>query len=185
VRSRAAAPPSGARAPAALPRVRAPRVPRLRVARELRSPGRRGARAGRAAQVAAYDDPQEATVALVVEAYRLWLQYETRTDDITAIVIQARCARVPVWPGSRAALHVSAALLLLGGLQPALCCSAHMTCRVHAPSYQGTLQSGYLALKHRRLGCRAACEAPVLCSQPGRGAQVDLPGEGTPESPSA
>jgi len=87
--------------------------------------------------VAAYDDPQEATVALVVEAYRLWLQYETRTDDITAIVIQARCARVPVWPGSRAALHVSAALLLLGGLQPALCCSAHMTCRVHAPSYQG------------------------------------------------
>lgn len=40
--------------------------------------------------MAAYDDPQEATVALVVEAYRLWLQYETRTDDITAIVIQAR-----------------------------------------------------------------------------------------------
>lgn len=41
-------------------------------------------------QVAAFGDPQEAAVALVVEAYRLWLQYETRTDDITAIVIQAR-----------------------------------------------------------------------------------------------
>lgn len=41
-------------------------------------------------QVAAFGDPQEAAVALVVEAYRLWLQYETRTDDITAVVIQAR-----------------------------------------------------------------------------------------------
>lgn len=34
-----------------------------------------------------YDDPQEAAISLVVESYRLWLSYETRTDDITAIVI--------------------------------------------------------------------------------------------------
>lgn len=38
-------------------------------------------------QVARYDDPQEAAISLVVESYRLWLSYETRTDDITAIVI--------------------------------------------------------------------------------------------------
>ena len=37
-------------------------------------------------QVSKYDDPQEAAIAVVVEAYRLWLQYEIRTDDITIIV---------------------------------------------------------------------------------------------------
>ena len=37
--------------------------------------------------VAKYDDPQEAARAVVQESYRLWLQYETRTDDITCIVI--------------------------------------------------------------------------------------------------
>jgi len=37
-------------------------------------------------QVSKYDDPQEAAIAVVVEAYRLWLQYEVRTDDITIIV---------------------------------------------------------------------------------------------------
>jgi hypothetical protein len=112
--------------PAALPRGRAVRAPRLRAARQLRGPGRRGARRPGAAQVAAYDDPLEATVALVVEAYRLWLQYETRTDDITAIVIQARYARVPVWPGSRVALHVLAALRLLSGPPVAPCCSSRI-----------------------------------------------------------
>lgn len=39
-------------------------------------------------QVDKYQDPQKAAIALVCEAYRLWLQYETRTDDITAVVIQ-------------------------------------------------------------------------------------------------
>lgn len=72
--------------------------------------------------MAAYDDPQEATVALVVEAYRLWLQYETRTDDITAIVIQARlclqrqrvCKPVPLqWlPSSDKRLRVEEAAAL-------------------------------------------------------------------------
>ncbi len=37
-------------------------------------------------QISKYDDPQEAAIAVVVEAYRLWLQYEIRTDDITIIV---------------------------------------------------------------------------------------------------
>eukprot|EP00873_Tetraselmis_striata_P013623 jgi/Tetstr1/433887/TSEL_023067.t1 len=38
--------------------------------------------------VASYDDPQEAALAVTAEAYNLWLQYETRTDDITIIVIK-------------------------------------------------------------------------------------------------
>jgi hypothetical protein len=38
-------------------------------------------------QVTKYEDPQEAAIALVVEAYRQWLANEVRTDDITAIVI--------------------------------------------------------------------------------------------------
>lgn len=40
----------------------------------------------RCLQVSKYDDPQEAAIAVVVEAYRLWLQYEIRTDDITIII---------------------------------------------------------------------------------------------------
>ena len=39
-----------------------------------------------ALQISKYDDPQEAALAVVIEAYRLWLQYEVRTDDITIIV---------------------------------------------------------------------------------------------------
>ncbi|XP_031094178.1 protein phosphatase 2C and cyclic nucleotide-binding/kinase domain-containing protein-like [Ipomoea triloba] len=37
--------------------------------------------------VAKYTDPRDACAAIVAESYRLWLQYETRTDDITVIVV--------------------------------------------------------------------------------------------------
>lgn len=39
-------------------------------------------------QVSKFDDPQEACLSVVAESYRLWLQHETRTDDITMVVIQ-------------------------------------------------------------------------------------------------
>lgn len=38
-------------------------------------------------QVAKHKDPRDACAAIVAESYRLWLQYETRTDDITIIVV--------------------------------------------------------------------------------------------------
>lgn len=38
--------------------------------------------------VSKFDDPQEAALSVVAESYRLWLQHETRTDDITMVVIQ-------------------------------------------------------------------------------------------------
>lgn len=38
--------------------------------------------------VTKYKDPRDACAAIVAESYRLWLQYETRTDDITVIVVQ-------------------------------------------------------------------------------------------------
>lgn len=38
-------------------------------------------------QVAKYKDPRDACAEIVAESYRLWLQYETRTDDITVIVV--------------------------------------------------------------------------------------------------
>mmetsp|Transcript_35411 Transcript_35411/g.77332 ORF Transcript_35411/g.77332 Transcript_35411/m.77332 type:complete len:1057 (-) Transcript_35411:770-3940(-) len=38
--------------------------------------------------VSKFDDVQEACNALVAESYRLWLQYETRTDDITIAIIK-------------------------------------------------------------------------------------------------
>ncbi|XP_052886767.1 protein phosphatase 2C and cyclic nucleotide-binding/kinase domain-containing protein-like isoform X1 [Gossypium arboreum] len=37
--------------------------------------------------VAKHNDPRDACAAIVAESYRLWLQYETRTDDITVIVV--------------------------------------------------------------------------------------------------
>ncbi|KAL8498286.1 hypothetical protein ACS0TY_021566 [Phlomoides rotata] len=37
--------------------------------------------------VAKHKDPRDACAAIVAESYRSWLQYETRTDDITVIVV--------------------------------------------------------------------------------------------------
>lgn len=37
--------------------------------------------------IAKYKDPRDACAAIVAESYRLWLQYETRTDDITIILV--------------------------------------------------------------------------------------------------
>ncbi|KAG8367369.1 hypothetical protein BUALT_Bualt16G0064900 [Buddleja alternifolia] len=37
--------------------------------------------------VAKHKDPRDACAAIVAESYRLWLQFETRTDDITVIVV--------------------------------------------------------------------------------------------------
>ncbi|KAJ4770180.1 Protein kinase family protein [Rhynchospora pubera] len=37
--------------------------------------------------VAKFKDPRDACAAIVAESYRLWLQYETRTDDITIVVV--------------------------------------------------------------------------------------------------
>ncbi|VAI57739.1 unnamed protein product [Triticum turgidum subsp. durum] len=37
--------------------------------------------------IAKYKDPRDACAAVVAESYRLWLQYETRTDDITIILV--------------------------------------------------------------------------------------------------
>ncbi|XP_057966934.1 protein phosphatase 2C and cyclic nucleotide-binding/kinase domain-containing protein isoform X2 [Malania oleifera] len=37
--------------------------------------------------VAKFEDPRDACAAVVAESYRLWLQHETRTDDITIIVV--------------------------------------------------------------------------------------------------
>mmetsp|Transcript_18623 Transcript_18623/g.54604 ORF Transcript_18623/g.54604 Transcript_18623/m.54604 type:complete len:1074 (-) Transcript_18623:321-3542(-) len=42
---------------------------------------------GAADIVSQYEDPLEGARAIVAEAYRLWLQYEVRTDDITIIVL--------------------------------------------------------------------------------------------------
>ncbi|OEL15911.1 Protein phosphatase 2C and cyclic nucleotide-binding/kinase domain-containing protein [Dichanthelium oligosanthes] len=37
--------------------------------------------------ISKYKDPRDACAEIVAESYRLWLQYETRTDDITIIVV--------------------------------------------------------------------------------------------------
>ena len=48
-------------------------------------------------QVAKYEDPKDACAAIVAESYRLWLQYETRTDDITIIIVHIDSLQ-NVWP---------------------------------------------------------------------------------------
>lgn len=37
--------------------------------------------------VASHDNPYDAAKALVTTAYKLWLQKETRTDDISAVIL--------------------------------------------------------------------------------------------------
>lgn len=38
--------------------------------------------------VAKFKDPHDACAEIVAESYRLWLEFETRTDDITVIIVQ-------------------------------------------------------------------------------------------------
>ncbi|KAL6657483.1 hypothetical protein ACP70R_005263 [Stipagrostis hirtigluma subsp. patula] len=40
--------------------------------------------------VAMYQDPREACSAIAAESYKLWLQHENRTDDITIIIVHIR-----------------------------------------------------------------------------------------------
>lgn len=59
--------------------------------------------------VVKFDSPYDACAAVVAESYRLWLQYETRTDDITIIVIMMEGLSGPapypaMSPGTPAAL---------------------------------------------------------------------------------
>ncbi|KAL9685779.1 hypothetical protein QQ045_023231 [Rhodiola kirilowii] len=43
--------------------------------------------------VAKFKEPRDACAAIVAESYRLWLQFETRTDDITVIVVHVNGLR--------------------------------------------------------------------------------------------
>nr|CAB3458806.1 unnamed protein product [Digitaria exilis] len=45
-------------------------------------------RAGRV--VAMYQDPRDACSAIAAESYKLWLEHENRTDDITIIIVHIR-----------------------------------------------------------------------------------------------
>ncbi|GAB4852627.1 hypothetical protein Ancab_016841 [Ancistrocladus abbreviatus] len=61
--------------------------------------------------VAQYEDPRDACAAIVAESYRLWLQYETRTDDITVIVahingLTGAAVSQPPSPGAAVRLSV-------------------------------------------------------------------------------
>lgn len=42
-------------------------------------------------QLSAFDDPHEACLSVVAESYRLWLNHETCTNDITMNVTPPRC----------------------------------------------------------------------------------------------
>ncbi|KAF8060315.1 protein phosphatase 2C [Scenedesmus sp. PABB004] len=53
--------------------------------------------------VSKFDDPHEACLSVVAESYRLWLQYETRTDDITMIMLQLSGLETPP-PGAVSSL---------------------------------------------------------------------------------
>ena len=53
--------------------------------------------------VARHDNPYDAAKALVAQAYKLWLQKETRTDDISCVVAFLE------WPEAAAAAQQAAA----------------------------------------------------------------------------
>lgn len=41
-------------------------------------------------QAASYSDPRDACAAIAGESYKLWLEHEGRTDDITIIIVQIK-----------------------------------------------------------------------------------------------
>lgn len=41
-------------------------------------------------QASSYADPQDACTAIAAESYKLWMEHENRTDDITIIVVQIK-----------------------------------------------------------------------------------------------
>lgn len=41
-------------------------------------------------QVSRYPDPRDACSVIAAESYRLWLEYDIRTDDITIIVVHIK-----------------------------------------------------------------------------------------------
>lgn len=41
-------------------------------------------------QVAQYNDPRDACAAIAGESYKLWLEHENRTDDITIIIVHIK-----------------------------------------------------------------------------------------------
>ncbi|GAQ83023.1 AGC (cAMP-dependent, cGMP-dependent and protein kinase C) kinase family protein [Klebsormidium nitens] len=51
--------------------------------------------------VSKFENPQDACAAIVAESYRLWLQYETRTDDITVIIVHIDGLEEVVPPSSQ------------------------------------------------------------------------------------
>ncbi|KAF0906456.1 hypothetical protein E2562_011451 [Oryza meyeriana var. granulata] len=50
--------------------------------------------------VATYEDPREACSAIAAESYKLWLEHENRTDDITIIIVHIRDSENPGPAGS-------------------------------------------------------------------------------------
>ena len=41
-------------------------------------------------QVGRYADPRDGCAAAAAESYKLWLEHENRTDDITIIILQIK-----------------------------------------------------------------------------------------------
>ncbi|GFS41212.1 protein phosphatase 2C and cyclic nucleotide-binding/kinase domain-containing protein [Actinidia rufa] len=68
-------------------RIKLELVPSAKTYRILMSGWGRIGESDEARKVAKYKDPRDACAAIVAESYKLWLQYETRTDDITVIVV--------------------------------------------------------------------------------------------------
>uniref|UniRef100_A0A0D9X275 protein-serine/threonine phosphatase n=1 Tax=Leersia perrieri TaxID=77586 RepID=A0A0D9X275_9ORYZ len=52
-------------------------------------------------KVAMYEDPREACSAIAAESYKLWLEHENRTDDITIIIVHIRDSENPGPAGSQ------------------------------------------------------------------------------------
>jgi len=44
--------------------------------------------------VAMYQDPRDACSAIAAESYKLWLEHENRTDDITITIVHIRDSEI-------------------------------------------------------------------------------------------
>jgi len=98
--------------------------------------------------VSKFSDPLEAALAVVAESYRLWLQYETRTDDITMVVIQVKGFNettkkpTPLSPGKAAARRQSS---FSGGL-PASSSASRPVRRALSKAKRAAIETGMMTM---------------------------------------
>ncbi|KAM0866032.1 hypothetical protein ACQ4PT_042906 [Festuca glaucescens] len=122
--------------------------------------------------VAMHPDPRDACSAIAAESYKLWLEHENRTDDITIIIVHIRDAQNSGPAGSdKANCSSTGASIALHGVQPGLPVFVPSEAN-HLNGIAATSSSG--SPTERRLSCGAPSPTHPLL-EGGKASEVSRP----------